>query len=213
MLLHLDGKFAYLALTKTGSTSVETALRPHCQIAFSGDHRVSHMPAHHFERFLRPYLEECGFHGIDTVAQIRHPVDWLESWWRYRSKPQSGEPWTDTSGVKFEQFALEYVNGEDRPYLGMHRPLGFVCDESGNQQADILFRYDDMKLLQEFLEHRIGQPLPLPRHNTSPRRWARLGRKARAQVEAFFAPEMSLWESATTRDPTLRIRDPQKDMP
>ncbi|MEM9640048.1 MAG: hypothetical protein AAGA19_01000 [Pseudomonadota bacterium] len=206
MLLNLDGGFAYLALTKTGSTSVETMLRPHCQIMFTGDHRVSHMPAHHFERFVRPYLTECGFPAIDTVAQLRHPLDWLESWWRYRSKPRPGESHTDTSGVAFETFALEYIDGADRPYLGMHRQLGFVCDHTGAQQADILFRYEDMAAFHAFLEHRIGQPLTLPRHNKSPRRWARISRGARARVETFFTPELDLWEGKTTRDPTLRIR-------
>lgn len=206
MLLHLNGNFAYLALTKSGSTSVENALRPHCQIMFTGDHRVSHMPAHHFERFLRPYLAEAGFGNIETVAQLRHPISWLESWWRYRSKPRKGEEWADTSAIKFEQFAGEYIDGADRPYLGMHRQLGFICDEQGQRQADIIFRYEDMDIFRKFLETRVGTRLALPRDNPSPRRWARLPRPTRNRLENFFAPELEIWEAGVTQDPNIRVR-------
>lgn len=206
MLLHIDGQFAYLALTKTGSTSIETALRPHCQIQFSGDHRVSHMPAHHFERFIRPYLTEAGFTEIDTVAQLRHPISWLESWWRYRSDPRPGEAWSDTSGISFEQFAGEYADGADRPYLGMHRQLGFVCAADGTRQADIIFRFEDMDIFRKFLERRLGFEVALPRHNTSPRRWARLSRPMKARLETYFAPELDLWENGVSRDPDVRVR-------
>ncbi len=206
MLLHLNGNFAYLALTKSGSTSVENALRPHCQIMFTGDHRVSHMPAHHFERFLRPYLAEAGFANIETVAQLRHPISWLESWWRYRSKPQKGEEWADTSDVKFEQFAGEYIDGADRPYLGMHRQLGFICDAQGKRQADIIFRYEDMDIFRKFLEARISASLTLSRDNKSPRRWTRLSRPMRNRLESFFAPELEIWETGIARDPDIRVR-------
>jgi len=208
MLLSIDGRFAYLAMTKTGSTSVENAIRSDCPIFFSRDHRVTHMPAHHFERFLRPYLKECGFAGIDTVCQIRHPVDWLESWWRYRSKPGDWEREVDTSDVSFEAFALGFIEGADAPYLNhIHRPQAFLCDDAGTLQVDIVFRYEEMDVFAAFLSARLNRQVSFKRHNTSPRRmWTRLGRNAKARVEAYFAPELDIWENKTARTPDARSR-------
>lgn len=200
MLLNIDARLAYLAMTKTGSTSVENALRPYCHVMFTGHHRVTHMPAHHFERFIRPYLAESGINGVETVCQLRHPLDWLESWWRYRSKPPKRERHVSTDGVSFDRFVSEYIEGADRPYLGMHRPQSFLCDESGELLVQIVFRFEEMDLFARFLSDRFGQNIALPRHNRSPRRWARLGRKTRARAEAFFAPELEIWENRVARN-------------
>lgn len=200
MLLSIDGRFAYLAMTKTGSTSVENALRPHCHVMFTGHHRVTHMPAHHFERFLRPYLAESGLHEIDTVCQLRHPVSWLESWWRYRSKPAAWEPEVDTRKVSFETFCAEYIDGVERPYLGMHRQQAFLCDAAGDLLVDIVYRFEDMDLFSDFLSTRLGRPVKIARHNVSPRRlWAPLSRKLKARLEQYFAPELEIWEGKTAK--------------
>ncbi|MHA3978443.1 hypothetical protein ACW9UR_12220 [Halovulum sp. GXIMD14794] len=199
MLLNIDGRFAYLAMTKTGSTSVENAIRRHCHVMFTRHHRATHMPAHHFERFIRPWLDESGIEHVDTVCQLRHPVDWLESWWRYRSKPAEWEPHVSTKGISFEQFAEEFAAGEERPYLGLHRPQSFLCDAEGKLLVDIVYRFEDMGLFADFLEVRLGKPVKIERHNSSPRRWARMSRAARSRLEAHFAPELDIWENRTAR--------------
>ncbi|MSU91437.1 hypothetical protein GE300_17800 [Rhodobacteraceae bacterium 2CG4] len=203
MLLNIDGRFAYLAMTKTGSTSVENAIRRHCHVMFTRHHRATHMPAHHFERFLRPWLDESGIADIDTVCQLRHPVDWLESWWRYRTRPGDWEPEVSTDGIDFARFAEEFVAGEDRPYLRLHRPQSFLCDAGGRLLVDIVFRFEDMDLFSGFLSDRLGRAVKIERHNASPRRRARLSRPLRARLEAHFAPELEIWESGTARSATL----------
>ena len=200
MLLSIDGRFAYLAMTKTGSTSVENALRPHCNVMFTGHHRVTHMPAHHFERYLRPYLEMSGIE-VETVCQLRHPIDWLESWWRYRSKPGEWEREVDSSGVSFETFALEFAEGAERPYLQhIHRPQAFLCNDAGELIVGRVFRFEEMEYFGAFLSERLGTPIKIGKHNVSPKRfWKRLGMSARKRMEAFFAPELDIWESRTDR--------------
>jgi len=202
VLLNIDGRFAYLAMTKTGSTSVENAIRKHCHVMFTRHHRATHMPAHHFERFLRPWLEESDIRHVDTVCQLRHPIDWLESWWRYRSKPGAWEPEVSTKGIGFDQFAEEYISGADRPYLGVHRPQSFLCDAKGALLVDIVYRFEDMGLFNEFLSVRLARPVKIERHNSSPRRWARLSRASRARLEEYFTPELDIWENRTARTAT-----------
>ena len=209
MLVHLEGRFAYLALTKSGSTSVENALRPRCQILFTRDHRVTHMPAHQFDRLVRPCLDAMGLPPVDSVCQLRHPVSWLESWWRYRSKPPPEEAHLATGGIGFERFAQEYMDGADRPYLGMHRPMGFLTETGGTDGkviVDLVFRYEDMELFAAFVERRTRRPIRLGRDNRSPFRWARLSRPVRARLEDFFAPELAVWESGVEQSADARGR-------
>ncbi|NNU80587.1 hypothetical protein HMH01_09080 [Halovulum dunhuangense] len=201
MLLHVEGRFAYLAMTKTGSTSVENAIRRRCHILFTRHHRVTHMPAHHFERYLRPYLTETGIGPIDTVCQLRHPVDWLESWWRYRSRPEEGA--ASTAGISFESFANDYMDRADRPCLrDLWRPQAFLCDASGKLIVDIVFRFEEMDLFARFLSRRLDHPVTIEHHNASPRRRAELAPATRARLEAYFAPELDIWESGTARTVT-----------
>lgn len=203
MLLHIEGRFAYLAMTKTGSTSIENAIRRQCHVMFTRHHRVTHMPGHHFEKYIRPYLTDTGIADIDTVCQLRHPIDWLESWWRYRSKPAEWEREVDTSGISFDQFAEEYIAGEDRPYLGMHRPQSFLFAEDGTRAVDIVFRFEDMDLMAAFLSERLARPVKLEQHNKSPRRWRRLSKPVKARLESFFEPELTVWEDGTARRASL----------
>lgn len=199
MLISLTGRFAYLAMTKTGSTSVENAIRPDCPIAFSGDHRVTHMPAHHFETWLRPYLAGCGFEPIDSVAQIRHPVDWLASWWRYRAGRGGPE---DTAGQSLADFAAAFLDAQPRAHHGLWRPLAFFGPD-GRAPVDILYRFEDMDLFARFLSGRLDRPVAIPWHNRSPGRAAGdLPAPLRARLEAFFAPEMEIWEGRTERTAT-----------
>lgn len=207
MLTHIEGGFAYLGMTKTGSTSVENAIRPLCQIMFTRDHRVTHMPGHHFEKYIRPFLDDMGMTGIDSVCQLRNPLDWLESWWRYRAKPSDWQPEISTKGIGFDQFAAEYIAGEPRPYLAdLWRPQAFIFSEDGRRCVDLIFRFEDMALFEKFLSQRVGTRISIKKHNASPLRWTRMGKATRAALEDHFKPELDLWESGTAQTADIRVR-------
>jgi hypothetical protein len=135
------------------------------------------------------------------VCQIRAPVSWLESWWKYRGTDQMEDPAKTTAHLSFETFAGEYLDQADRPYLDISRPLGFLADQTGKVLVQSIFRYEEMDHFLGFLSARVGAPVTLARRNVSPPRKAPLSAEMRGRLEAYFAPEMDIWESGTVRDP------------
>ena len=196
MMVHLDGRIAYFAMTKTASTSVENALRPHCQVVFSGDHRVTHMMPRRFNRFLRPYFQAIGIDDIRLCAQIRRPVDWVESWWRYRSQPGRWADDLDTSGISFERFVQEYLDAAPKPYINIGRQRNFLTGEDGALLIDDLFRMEQMAAFADYLSNAMGVRIQIDHHNRSPRRWGHLPKALAARLDAHLDVENTLWEAA-----------------
>lgn len=213
MLVHLEARLAYFAMTKSASTSVENALKRHCQIVFSGDHRVTHMMPQRFETHLRPYLERIGLTGVETCCQMRRPVDWVESWWRYRSQPGRWEAGLDTSEVPFEDFVAAYLDGADIPYARIGRQRNFLTAPDGRVLVDYIYRVEEMDLFRRFLEARTGLVLDIGHHNPSPRRWARLSPQMRARLDAYLDVENTLWENHVQRSATPEGRTPPLPLP
>ena len=67
MLVSTSHRLAYLALPKTGTSSLEEALAPLCDIRYVGAPRVKHMTLRTFERFVAPYLDWIGVPSVETV--------------------------------------------------------------------------------------------------------------------------------------------------
>ena len=206
MLVMLKARLAYLAMPKTGTTALQAALRGHSQMIFTRDPRQIHLHAAYVERFIRPYLTAIGETKVETVCQIREPVSWLESWWKYRSTDAAAAQGKSTAGISFDIFAGEYLDGADRPYLDISRPLGFLADDSGKVLVDRIFRYEEMDHFLGFLSDRLGERVTIKRRNSSPPRPAPLSKDMRARLEAYFAPEMEIWEGGCDRDPRSAVR-------
>ena len=71
---------------------------------------LKHAPVYRYNRFIRPMFEKVCGTKLETLAVMRHPVDWLGSWYRYRRRPfMKGRP-NSTHEVTFDEFVRAYVN-------------------------------------------------------------------------------------------------------
>src|SRR3712207_9173435 len=120
MLLAPEKGFVFLATPKAASTSIEQAFRPYSQVTMRGN-AFKHTRYAQFQRFLRPFLAAKGFprDSYEVVCVFREPIDWLASWWRYRSREELADPSHPShhnyaGHLSFEQFAYAYMKGEDR---------------------------------------------------------------------------------------------------
>ena len=78
MLISIDKRLAFLAIPKTGTTSMHKALGQHCEIRLRGARRATkHMSMRVFEEFMMPYLREIGAGVTETFCVVRELVDWL----------------------------------------------------------------------------------------------------------------------------------------
>jgi hypothetical protein len=194
MLISLKANLALLALPKTGTTALESALRPHCDVVYSGDPRLKHINLRRFDRVFRPQLARIGAGDIDTFCMLREPMNWLESWYRYRARFNISDQIKSTANVSFEQFALAWLQDEPPEYARAGRQARFVQGEGGRQITH-LYRYENYDAAIGFLETRFARKIVVDRVNISPQRATELSAETRAKVIAALAEDYALWES------------------
>ena len=193
MLICTRRQLAYLALPKTGTSSLEAVLAPLCDIRFVGSPRVKHMNMHAFERFMMPYLYRIGVRGLETVCVVREPVDWLGSWYRYLGHRQfDGSP-RSTRGISFAEFVEGYLADPPPAYAHLGRPSRFV--KGRTHRVTHIYRYEDMGTLARFLGDRFETSFRLPNLKVSPRGDIALPPALRARLETERAEDFALYES------------------
>jgi hypothetical protein len=193
MLISTRHKLAYLALPKTGTSSLEAALEPHCDIRYVGSPRVKHMTMASFERFVLPYLRRIGAGDVETVCVVREPVDWLGSWYRYLGGRSFRRSPRSTHGVSFAEFVEGYLASPQAPYARLGRPSRFVLGR--NTRITHIYRYEDLPKLVQFLGDRLGTRLELPSLKVSPRGDLGLPPALRSRLETERAAEFEFYAS------------------
>lgn len=174
----------------------------HSQMILRKPPAIKHTTYAGFQRFLQPFLNSKGFprESYEVVCVFRDPIDWLSSWWRYRSREKLANP-TDpkhrnyTGEVTFEQFARAYMEGSEQ-FAQVGRPSRFVRPRSGQAEVDRIFRYDRLDLLVDFLCEKVGEEVEVGSANTSPDRSFFLSGECETELREFFAPEYRIYERA-----------------
>ncbi|TCP40818.1 gamma-glutamyl kinase [Rhodovulum marinum] len=195
MLLFARERLALLAVPKTGSTAWAAALGERADMVVRAPPPLKHMTLRRFRTRLVPVLERAGLTGIETVAVIRQPEEWLGSWYRYRARPALAGRAASTRGISFEDFVIAYL-GTDRPaYADLGSQSRFVAPGSDRRGVDHLFRYDDPKALLDFMQTRLGEPIKLPRRNASPTAPLNLSAATRARLRRERAEDFALYDA------------------
>lgn len=188
--------FVWLSMPKCASTAVEHVLEPQARAILRGPMKHSNYTA--FATRIAPVLELGGHQRADyeVVCLFREPMDWLESWWRYRSRPElrrdpeKAHNWTGDQS--FTQFADRFVE-RDKSLLGIGRPARFCSYESRVIGVDRIFRYESSDVWQAWLSDKVGKPLAFERRNVSEKRPADIDAGVRRRLLDFFAPEYDIY--------------------
>ena len=196
MLVFWKERLVLLAVPKTGTTALEAALAPRASLVLRDPPHLKHAPVYRYDRFLRPFFSKAGGQELETLACVRHPVDWLGSWYRYRLRDDlAGHP-NSTRGIAFDGFVEEYLKGRPAPFADVGSQARFLKGPETAVGVDHLFRYEAMEALLAFLEDRLGQPIALSRHNVSPAQELTLSPGIRARLERKRPEEFAVWEAA-----------------
>src|SRR6478735_6787005 len=94
IFLH-KARLVILSQPKTGTTALEAVLSPRASISVSKPPELKHMSYRGFMTFVAPLIEATT--GLDrsdyeVVSVMREPVDWLGSWYRYRTRDELKKP-------------------------------------------------------------------------------------------------------------------------
>jgi hypothetical protein len=167
MLVFWKARLVLMAVPKTGSTALEAAYLPLADASFVNPPRLKHMTVRRYRRQLARVFEQDG-RPMELMAIMREPVDWLSSWYRYRSRPSlAGQP-QSTADIDFTAFVEAWLSDDAPEYARIGRQSRFLSEEDGTSGVDHLFRYDRMDAALGFLGDRLGATPEVGRMNMSP---------------------------------------------
>jgi len=194
MLVFWEARLVLLAVPKTGTQALASALAPRADIAIRNPSRLKHMPLGWFRRALLPILENAGGEALETAAVIREPLDWLASWYRYRRRPEiAGRP-ASTATMDFAEFAEGWLADPQPPFARVGRQARFLKAEGA--RVDHIFAYERPDALHAFLAERLGERIALPRINVSPPAETALPPALQSRLEAELGPDRTLHRKA-----------------
>ena len=168
MLVFAKEKLVFLAMPKTGTTALETALASRSDILIQNPPILKHTPAYRYNRFVKPYLEKCGLKDMKLICVVRHPIGWLGSWYRYRQRADVDGHHHSTKTKTFVDFVNEYTKGEPAVWAKVGNPSKFLRINNGEMIVDHLFQYEQIDKLIEFFENRLNFDITLKQRNVSP---------------------------------------------
>jgi len=203
MLIFSRQNLAYLAVPKTGTTAVETALQPWADIVFA-KHR-KHMPARIFHNRFARFLSNVYDLRPDRVAVMRNPEEQLSSWYRYRTSPRlRGSP-NSTANISFDQFIRDVIADDPPPHAHIGGQFKFLSSAQGDVLVHHLFAYERADLFHQFLEDRFDTSLEFETHNVSPAMEVELEPATRAKLRAARADEFALYDQLMERGGRLQF--------
>lgn len=187
MLVFWEARLVFLATPKTGSSAVEAALADHAALTILRPPLLKHTTVHRHHRFIGPYLKQASGQDFAVCALIRHPEDWLGSWFRYRLRTDT-RPENRTVGKSFDDFVSAWCSDPPPQFAAVGSQAKFLQPRQG-AGVDHLFRYEDIDRFTAFLCDRLGRRVELPRVNVSP-----------AGETALSAPVQALLRKSAARD-------------
>lgn len=206
MLISYAQSLVLFATPKTGSTALEYALAPACDLRLTGAPSRRHTTMQTYERRMEARVRALCPEEPELVALVREPLDWLGSWYRYRARPGMKVPQNSTRGMSFDQFIEGYLSGDPPPPSRLGSQSDFLSRKDGSCGATALFPYERFAEAAAYLRRRLGaaaepEPVNVSPHaelTLSPELEARL-REERAADFALHRQALAGWEALAAR--------------
>ncbi|MBE0414764.1 gamma-glutamyl kinase [Yoonia sp.] len=195
MLVFWQENLVLLAVPKTGTTALAGALAPGASMVLRDPPGLKHMSCRRYNRFLRPLLLQPDGQAPELMAVVRQPVDWLASWYRYRSRDALvGHP-NSTRGISFNDFVMEYCKDQPAPFAAVGSQAKFLRVDNDKVGVDYLFRYESWDKITNFLAQRLNRPVAPKQINVSPVMPTTLSPSVAAQLHDKRAAEFAIWQT------------------
>lgn len=196
-MLALPGHgFVMLSLPKCASTSLVKAVAGQAEMVLRINPKLKHINCAQFHELMVPVLRKGGYQRKDyeVVSLFREPVEWLESWWRYRKRPALHEENSGryTGDQSFEEFTIDYL---ERRQKVRGRPARFIAlGDDLTIGVDRLFALERPDAWQGWITEKLGKDVTFGTDNVSSvRQEPELTDATRSRLEAYFAPEYDVY--------------------
>jgi len=138
MLISQSHQFIFLAVPKTGTSSIENALKPY-RAAITSDFN-KHATCSKLQRDLPAEM----WAGYFKFAFVRNPYDLMQSWYFYRQRkalanPQHPRHHLYTGDLSFEEFIQGFAKNEL-----MLRQVDFIAPHGKGLQVDTVGKFESL---------------------------------------------------------------------
>ena len=196
MMIFWRAGLVILAMPKTGSEALQAALWPHADIGIRVPPTLRHMNRAMFDSRFAPTLPPEDRARLRTVAVVREPVDWLGSWYRYRTREDVAGTPVSTRGLSFAAFVEAWLEDAPPEFARIGRQSRFCAGPDGAPAIDHLFAYEAPGRFHRFLQDRLGVTVSPPRLNVSPPADTALPEALHARLRDEAGAEFALHASA-----------------
>ena len=196
MLVFYEERLALLSVPKTGSTAYHTALRDHADIVVTGPPELKHAPVRRYDRFFQHIFRKVFDTEMEIMAVVREPVDWLGSWYRFRSRQDRvGHPHS-TRGLTFDEFVQAYMQVPRPEFADVGSQSQFFRTRSNGFGARHVFKYEHQDKILDFLQDRLSVKIDLQWENVSPPGDLALSEETEQMFRNIHGAEFALHDSA-----------------
>ncbi|MGJ8544568.1 MAG: hypothetical protein ACSHWZ_03925 [Sulfitobacter sp.] len=202
MLIFLRHNLAFLAVPKTGTTAIEMALKPKAEIIFAK--RRKHLTAQKFRNKIVPFVGDAFGRDLEGVAVMRHPIEQIRSWYRYRSNADLDGTEYSTADMSFDEFVSDVIADTPPPHAGIGSQFAFLTGTNGKLLVNHLFAYEAQLQFRGFMSERLGTKLELKPKNVSPAAQTPLSHGVEAKLRAARAEEFALYDHLIAEGGYLR---------
>ncbi|MBO9445020.1 sulfotransferase family 2 domain-containing protein [Ruegeria sp. R14_0] len=196
MLVFYKERLAFLAVPKTGSTAYHTALSDRADFVVTGPPTLKHAPVRRYDRFFQNIFRKMYDTEMEIMAVVREPIDWLGSWYKYRSRDDRiGHPHS-TRDMSFDDFVQAYMQTPRPEFADVGSQSQFFRTRNNGFGAKHVFKYENQDKILNFLQDRLNMEICLQRENVSPMRKLELQAETIAKFRAQHAAEFACHNAA-----------------
>ena len=195
-MIFIGRSLVMLSIPKTGTHSYIDHLQGQAGIIFKHPQNLKHMGLRQFTNRILPLVPELAGE-LDYFAFIRHPADWLWSWYCYRSREGIKNRPASTMGMSFSEFIRGYLADTPPPYANVGRQSSLLTSPAPPFSVNNLYRYDNGDAANIYLSEKLRICVsPKKRLNQSPLLPKEISRADMTLLETNLPTEFELYESA-----------------
>ncbi|NVO55298.1 sulfotransferase family 2 domain-containing protein [Rhodobacteraceae bacterium B1Z28] len=196
MLVFYRERLAFLAVPKTGSTAYHTALHDRADFVVTGPPELKHAPVRRYDRFFQNIFRKMYDTEMEIMAVVREPIDWLGSWYRFRSRQDRvGHPHS-TRNLSFDEFVRAYMQNPRPEFADVGSQSQFFRTRNNGFGASHVFKYEHQDKILNFLQDRLDFEINLSRENVSPPGNLTLTDETEHKFRRSHAAEFTIHDSA-----------------
>ena len=206
--------FAFLSSPKCASTAIENSISNHCNITFTGNPALKHLDARVYSSSVLPLIKALVPQAdLVSFSLVREPLEWIASWYRYRTRPALSEPVHPhhknyTGHLSYDEFIEEYIKQDRRkPFANLLRQYDFVKSASGDVGVDLVLPVNRLDLIADFFSSKIGEKIKIPRRNISPKMNLTLDPDREQRLREYLKKDLVLYKLANLKDGYIPRRD------